>query len=129
MELTILLAKVFGLYLIVAGVEVFLNRKHLMLGVVAMFKERFAQLLAGMMALLGGLLLVNIHTDWSTLPAGVVSAIGWLILVKGLLYLFVPEVHLAKFVKNFSERSWYTIDGTFALVIGLYLVNFGFGWF
>ncbi len=128
MELTVLLSKIFGVYMVIAGIAVFFNRRHLMAGIIAMAKERFAQLVAGMLALLMGLLIVNIHNDWSSMPASLISLIGWIGLLKGLLYIFLPEAQLAKLMKGFTERAWYTVDGILALLIGLYLAGYGYGW-
>jgi hypothetical protein len=106
---------------------IFMNRKALMVSVEAMFKERFAQMLASMVALIGGLLFINLYQDWSSLPAGIISALASLIFIKGLLYAFLPEVRLAKLSKVLTERSWYTMDGTLALILGIYLTGFGYG--
>ncbi len=129
MELTILLSKILGAYMLIAGIAVLMNRRHLMAGIVAMAKERFAQIMAGVIALLFGLVLVNIHNDWSTLPASIISLIGWAALLKGLFYLFMPEKGLTKLMHALTERSWYLIDGIVILVAGLYLAGFGYGWF
>ncbi len=129
MILTILLAKIFGLYMLAIGVSILMNRRQMMLAVVALMKDRAVQLMGGVIALLLGLFLVNIHNDWSTLPAVLVSLVGWAALVKGLVYLFLPEAKLAKLVHALTERSWYMIDGVLAVIIGLYLAGFGFGWF
>lgn len=127
MELAVLLSKVFGVYFLIASAMVFLNRKALMVSVESMFKERFAQMLAAMIALLGGLTFVNLYQDWSSLPSGILSAIGWLILIKGLLYAFMPEVRLASLTKILSEHSWYIMDGVLAFIVGLYLTGYGYG--
>lgn len=129
MELTVFLSKVFGLYMLLAGIAVMFNRRHIMAGVVALAKERFAQLIAGTIALFMGLILVNLHNDWSTLPASLVSLIGWLAVLKGLVYLFLPEAKITKLMHALTERSWYTVDGVVAIVVGLYLAGFGFAWF
>jgi len=129
MELTIFLSKVFGLYMLIAGIAVLFNRRHIMAGVIAIAKERFAQLVAGTIALFMGLLIVNLHNEWSTLPASLVSLVGWLGVLKGAIYLFLPEAKLTKLMHALTERSWYTIDGVIAIVVGLYLAGFGYGWF
>ncbi|MES2134694.1 MAG: hypothetical protein V4449_00415 [Patescibacteria group bacterium] len=127
MELTVLLSRVFGVYLLIMAVAIFTRRKALMVSVEAMFKEQFAQLVAAMISILGGLIFINIYQDWSSVPAGIISTIAWLILIKGLLYAFLPEVRLAEFTKLFTERGWYTMDGLLALSIGIYLTGFGYG--
>ncbi len=129
MDLTILLSKIFGLYMLIAGIAIFMNRKHVMLAVVAIFKERFAQLLAGILSLLLGLLLINIHNDWSTAPAILISLLGWMVVVKGLVYLFMPESKLTKLMHFLSEREWYTVDAILAVVLGAYLAGYGYGLF
>ena len=127
MELTLILSRVFGVYFLIAAVMIFTNRKALMVGILAMFKERFAQLIAAMVSILGGLIFINLYQDWSTLASGILSTIAWLILLKGLLYAFLPEVRLAKLSRRLTERSWYTMDGILALVIGIYLTGYGYG--
>lgn len=129
MELTVLLAKIFGVYMLLVGLAILMNRRHVMAGVIALAKERFAQIIAGMLALLLGLFLVNVHNDWSSLPASLVSLIGWMALAKGLLYLFLPEGALGKLVHSLTERSWYLVDGILVILVGLYLAGFGYGWF
>lgn len=129
MTLTILLAQVFGLYAIITGIAVLANRRHIMLGVAALVEERFAQLVAGLFALLVGSFLVNIHNDWSTLPAGLVSFFGWAALVKGILYLLLPEASLNKVIRKLNQRRWYVVDGIIVALYGLYLAGFGYGWF
>lgn len=129
MELTLFLSKVIGVYLLVMGIAVLVNRRHIMLAVVSLAKERVAQLIAGVVALLFGLILVNVHNDWSTLPASIISFVGWAGVVKGALYLLLPEAKLAKIVQMFSDRSWYMADGIIAILVGLYLANYGYGLF
>ncbi|MES2014653.1 MAG: hypothetical protein V4437_02450 [Patescibacteria group bacterium] len=127
MELTVLLSRIFGMYLIIMAIMIFTHRKGLMVSVEAMFKEHFAQLVAAMVSILGGLIFINVYQDWSSVPAGIISTIAWLILIKGLLYAFFPEVRLAKFTKLFTERGWYTMDGLLAFGLGIYLTGFGYG--
>lgn len=125
--LSIYLARVFGLYLLVVGIAVMSNPKHIMGAVFAMPKERFAQLTAGIVAFLIGCFLINIQNDWSSLPAALLSLICWLIALKGAAYLLVPEATMMKWVKMFSERSWYMADAIIAMVAGVYLLAVGFG--
>ncbi|MBY0110904.1 hypothetical protein K2Y00_02785 [Patescibacteria group bacterium] len=129
MELTVFLAKVFGLYMLIAGIAVLFNRRHIMAGVMAIAKERFAQIIAGTVALFFGLILVNLHNDWSTLPASLVSLVGWFGVAKGVFYLFLPEGKITKLMHMLTDRNWYTVDGVVAIVIGVYLAGFGYGWF
>ena len=129
MELTVFFAKVIGLYMLIAGLAIFMNKRHIMGAIVGLMHERAAQLIGGLIALIWGLVVVNLHNDWSTLPAALISLVGWAGVVKGVVYLFLPEAQLNKLMKMFTERSWYMADGIVAIVLGLYLAGFGFSWF
>lgn len=129
METTHMLAQILGWYLLIVGIAVLLNPRHIMLAVVALTRERFAQLLVGLIALLIGLIVVTVHNDWSTLPATVVTLLaGWAGIVKGIFYLCAPQKSIEKFVHMFTERKWYVVDGVIAVVLGLYLLNYVYGW-
>lgn len=129
METTVMLAQILGWYLLIVGVAVLMNPRHIMLAVVALVHERFAQLLVGFIALLVGLIVVTLHNDWSTLPATLVTLLaGWAAIVKGIFYLCAPEKKISKLVHMFTERKWYVIDGAIAILLGLYLLNFVYGW-
>lgn len=74
-----------------------------------------------------GLALVIGHNVWSggVLPV-VVTLVGWLILVKGLVLLFVtPEMFAKLFVQIHYGEHFYIYLAP-ALVIGLYLTIAGF---
>lgn len=127
MLLTLLFARILGVYMILGGIAVLVDRRRLMLAIVALTKERFAQLMAGIFALFVGLIIVNLHNVWSTLPAAIVSLIGWLALVKGILYLVLPEKRMEKMMTMFMDRKWYALDGGLVLLLGLYLAGYGYG--
>lgn len=127
MEPSLVLARIFGVYFLIAAVMVFGNRTALMVGVEAMFKERFAQLVAAMISLLGGLAYVNFYQEWSSVASSLLSLIGWLLIAKGLLYAFLPEARLVTLSRLLTERRWYTMDGLLALAAGIYLTGYGYG--
>ena len=128
MELTILLSKVFGIYFLAIGVFM-LFRRGWMKSVVNMFVEEPAlRFVMGIIMFIGGLFVVVSHQDWSTFPSGFISAMGWAILIKALLYLNLSNAAVRKWIK------WFNINGTSGLIwslivigLGLYLTNFGFG--
>lgn len=127
MLITLFLARVIGVYLIIGGLAVLMDRSRLMLAVVALTKERFAQLIAGVLALITGLVLVNLVNDWSSLPALIVSLTGWVAILKGALYLLMPEKELSKMMQMFMDRKWYVLDGALVLLAGIYVAGFGYG--
>lgn len=128
MLITLFLAKVLGLYLVITGVAVLIRRRDILMAVGAFVEDKSSRLIVGLFTLLIGLFLVNLHNDWSTLPTMLISLFGWVAVAKGASYLFLKEPALDRLVKKFYSRSWFMIDGALAVVIGLYLAGFGFGW-
>lgn len=127
--LTILLAKVLGLYMFIAGVAVLTRRRQILMAIGALVEDKSARLVVGLFTLLIGLFLANLHNDWSTLPASLVTLFAWLAVLKGALYLFLKESTLDGMVKYFYNRKWFVVDGAIAVLLGLYLAGFGYGWF
>ena len=82
--------------------------------------------MAGVFAIFFGLIVVNLHNVWTTLPASLVSLTGWLALLKGILYLVLPEAQMEKMMKMFMDRKWYLIDGILVLLVGAYLAGYGY---
>jgi len=129
MLLTILLAKVLGLYMLIAGVAVLLRKREFLMAIGAFIEDKSTRLVTALFTLLVGLFLVNLHNDWSTLPASLITLFGWIAIVKGGAYLLLKESTLEKLVKYFYNRKWFVVDGVLAVLLGLYLAGFGFGWF
>lgn len=129
MELTILLAKVFGLYLIISGAVIMVRQRYFIPVVGTFVEERFLRLVLAAGELLVGLFLIIGHNDWTSWPAGIISLFGWWIILESLAYLVLPDALIEKLIRSFNIPSWYTGGGIFAIVIGAYLALFGFGWF
>lgn len=130
MELTILLSKVFGLYYLVVGLMMLLRRGWFKSVVTAFVESPALRFFAGILMLIGGFFIIVSHQDWSNLPAGFISLLGWAIAVKAILYMNLSNNAVKKWT------GWFKINGVsgvvwslLVVVIGLYLTNFGFGWY
>lgn len=129
MELTILLAKVLGMYMLIGGIAVIVRKRFIMSALSAIVVDKGERLMISVIDVLIGLLIINTHDDWSSLTAGLITFIGWAALAKGLVGLFMKDSTLEKFVDMFRKKNLYMYDGAIAIVLGLYLANAGFGWF
>lgn len=130
MESTILLARVFGAYFTVMGLIMLINRRQFLSIVNNVPEAPAVRLFMGVIMFIGGNFLVQLHHDWSTWPARIISLLGWAMMVKSLVILNLSNDGMRKWAKMVSGGKW-RLSGVFALVIGIYLVNFGFalGWF
>jgi hypothetical protein len=120
--LTVFLSKLFGLYYLFAALAMILHKQRFVETVTALLRDASVMFLAGVLTLLGGLALVLAHNVWSRgALAVVVTLIGWITLVKGLLFLFLtPETEAEVFLTNLHYQLFY-VYGAISLVLGAYL--------
>ncbi len=127
MDITLLFEKVFGLYLIIAGLLVVL-RKEEMMSLAKMYgKDMALRFAMGALLLLGGLFMVITYYDFSTLPTSIITLVGWLVFLKGFVFFFASEKKVQKIIGMWSNSGTYMAWGVIALIAGAYLALLGFG--
>jgi len=127
MDLTILLAKVMGIYLVIAGVAVLLKQSSIRQAISDFYKNDFLAYLAGAITLIIGLLIVLNHNIWDGTWVTLITIIGWVILLKGAMYLLLSEPVMKKMTRMFDNKSMYGLWGVIVIVVGIYLIYKGFG--
>lgn len=129
METTILLSKVLGLFIMITGFIV-LIRKEFFIPLISVFiKNHFLRVIVSVIELIAGLFLVMSHNNFTTLPAMIISTLGWLAIVESIFYLMAPDKMLQNLLSNFKNLTLNTVCGVLSIVIGFYLTGSGFGWF
>lgn len=125
MELSIFLAKLFGLYLIVVCSAALINRKNF---------EKLADSLSGNLTLLVfsgaasmllGLAVVISHNIWTSDWRVLISFLGWLTLFKAGVRLFFPEKIKPMAMKFMKLWPWVCLV---FLIVGVYLAYIGFSY-
>jgi hypothetical protein len=121
------LAQLFGLYFIIVGASVLIRKKSIMPTYREMLANKPVLFAIALLEIAAGLAIVLanpvITLDW----IGLISLIGWMLLVEGVLYLTLPSKIVQKFTKNFSSAGWMTAGALVAIVAGGYLAFIGFG--
>lgn len=74
-----------------------------------------------------GLLIVITHNVWVTDWAVVVTIIGWLMVVEGIMNMVLPHGVIERMIKYFNKPKWYVVGGIFSIMVGVYLASFSFG--
>lgn len=120
MEESMLLAKVFAIYLTGAGLAAAMNIKNLKLTVASFFKNSGLSMFAGAALLLLGSYLVVIHNVWVADWRLIITLLAWLILLKGLVLLLNPA-WAEKVSKDLLKQSWLGLAVLVEIVLGLYL--------
>lgn len=121
------LARLIGLFCIVAGLAMTGRRQEMVAAVDGLTHTPTLLLLVGLIALGVGLAMVLAHNVWSGgfLPV-VVTLIGWLILLRGLVLLFLPAAMVATLFEALHFARLLYLYASIALVLGIYLAMAGF---
>lgn len=126
MDLTLFLAQIMGVYFLVVGVGALLNPAR-MKG--AMEEARRSYLLPyfdGAIALVVGLLIVLMHNVWDGLLESLVSLVGWIAVVEGVLMMLLPQKTISTMVQKVMGAQMARLIGVAAVILGLYFVYHGF---
>jgi hypothetical protein len=125
--LTSYLARLLGLFCIVAGLAMIGRRQEMVAAVDALTHNTTLLLLVGLIALGIGLAMVLAHDLWSGGAAPVVvTLIGWLVLLRGLVLLFLPVSMVATLYEALHFARLLYLYASIALVLGIYLAMAGF---
>jgi len=125
---TVFLSKLFGSYYIFAALSMVLHKQSFVETVTAVLHNSLVMFIVSIITLLGGLALVLAHNFWSSgALAVVVTLVGWITLVKGLLFLFLtPEMEAELFLTNLHYAQLFYLYTAISFVLGVYLAYGGF---
>lgn len=126
MEHSLFLAKLVGLYTVVICLAGIVNRHHWRALVNELNQApHLMGMFAGSIALLFGLFIILTHNVWTPDWRGLITLMGWVGILKGLLRLFFMD-WLMRVSKSIVDGSWYMLVMVVFLVIGAYLTYVGF---
>jgi hypothetical protein len=128
LDRTRFLARLIGLYCLLAALAMAVEREPWTAAVTALVHDPPLMLLLGMLVVAAGLALVLAHNVWSggALPV-VVTVIGWLTLLKGLVFWVLAPAAAADFYfERLHYGRLYYLYCAVPLAIGAYLTAAGF---
>lgn len=123
MDTSFFLAKLIGFYFLIYGLLSLWGRKH----TVSLAKEIGASkgllAISGEISLLFGLVIVIDHTIWETSWRGLITLLGYLMILKGILRFAFPT-----YVKKCISKAtaWMPLISLILIVLGAYLTYCGF---
>ena len=117
--------RVLGPFLVVIDVTA-VARASDMQGLLSQFEANSMwTFVTGAFILLFGLIIVAAHQYWRVAAAIIVSLLGWLIVLRGLLLVAFPRVFVSVANRMIGAQGWWvTLCVVFALV-GVYLTYVG----
>ena len=125
---TLFLSRLLGLFFLICGLAMLLHRQVYTAALATVAYNPTALRWIAMSITLAGLAMVLAHNVWSKSPVAViVTFLGWLTLIKGMAYLFLPARWLEDFFQVvLSYAACLYLATAFLLVLGAYLTYEGF---
>jgi hypothetical protein len=125
--LTVYLGRLLGLFTLITSFWLLVERQNAISTIPALLGNRPVMVIFAIIALAGGLAIVLGHNIWSGGPLPVlVTLIGWIMLIRGVLFLFLPpEATLHIFAAMQFERFFY-IYLAIPFILGIYLTYLSF---
>jgi hypothetical protein len=125
--LTVFLAKLIGLYCVLFGLAMALQKQVMVDAVTALLRSGPVLLIIELITLTAGLAIVIGHNVWlgGALPI-IVTLLGWIILIRGVVLLFLSPPAKIRFFEMFRYADLFYLYAGITLVLGFYLAIAGF---
>lgn len=121
------LARLFGLYFVLVAVTMALQRDQWTAAVTLLLHAAALLWLLGTLLVAAGLALILTHNLWSGgLATVVVTVMGWLTLLKGLMLWVLGPAAADLYLGRLHYRELYYPYCALTLLLGLYLTGAGF---
>ena len=99
METSVLLAQIIGPTILILGIGILMNLGHYRRLVDDFAASPFQIFFAGLLSLLFGILIVCFHNVWEWRWPVMITIIGWILLLRGILGITAPG-----FIRTIVER-------------------------
>ena len=126
MQTSILIARLIGPIVALAGLTALINPKALQEMGREFLASRAMIFLAGFMALLAGLAIVNTHNLWTAGWPVIITIFGWLAVVGGIIRMAFPGLTKSIGEAMLAREGMLRVVGGIQAVIGVYLMVEGY---
>lgn len=122
MDLSIFVAKVTALVMVAAGVAAVFSQVNFDRVYDEFVKSQGLTMVTGIFTLILGMILVEVHNVWEQNWTVLVTLIGWIALIKGVLLVAFPQA-IGSFKPVVKNQQ---VIGMLMIVLGLVYGYFGF---
>lgn len=119
MDITIVTLKILAVYLVVSGLFLLFKGKTVPHLLQDFFDHPATVYLTGIILIFLSSMYLIQYNIWTGAVQTVVTVFAWLVMLKGLLYIFAPRALGVSMIKKF--RAWFSLYGIVAVVVGVYL--------
>lgn len=126
METSIILAKIIGPMFLVIGIGIFINLEHYRRLVTDFAASPLSIYMSGTIALLTGLLIVTFHNVWEWHWPVIITILGWLALIKGVVRIVAPRLVVSRSQHYGRNTNAAMITAIVVFILGIVLTYFGY---
>ena len=119
-----ILAKALGLYMIVMAIVMITRPNYYKDIMQHIQKEKLATLSGASFSLIFGLLLLSVHNFWAFEPYVVVTIVAWVIVIKAVLWLAIPE-RMADMLHEIYSGKLYYVIAIITGIFGIWILSYG----
>jgi hypothetical protein len=125
--LNIFLGRLLGLFTIITVCWLLADRQATVSMIPVMLGDRAAIIVLAILSLGAGLAIVLAHNIWSggLLPI-LVTAVGWLLLIRGVLFLFLSYREIFRILEFMQFGTFFYVYLAIPLLLGICLTYLGF---
>lgn len=125
---TTFLSRLIGLYFLLVGLSLISHKQAFLEMVTAYFHDAALVFIVGVIAVVAGLAIILQHNVWSgSAVAVVVTLVGWVSLIKGLLFLFLPPGAAPRvFLGAYHFDQLFDVYATISILLGTWMAYAGF---
>lgn len=124
MDLSIFVAQTMALAYLSLGLGMLAFEDYYAKAFKDMFETRSYQVFGGFISLIIGMLLVQHHGAWANDWTSLITLVGWLALIKGVMLLAFPE--FTNWFKPLGKKKNIQLLGMGVVILGLVFAYFGF---
>lgn len=122
-------AKLFGLYFLIVGALIMIRRDSVMPAIIRFAHDRALLLIFAAIEIAAGIALVIAYPVVGPSLPGIISLIGYTLVIEGIFYLAAPALFIRTMIGYFNKPMWFLIGGFISIIAGIYLAGRGFGYF
>jgi hypothetical protein len=126
MQSSIFLAKLIGPLFLVMGAGMLINGAGYRAMAGEFLKSRALIYISGLLALLPGLAIVNLHNVWTADWRVIITIFGWLGLIGGVFRLLFPQQVTRVGTAMLASQSYLTVAAIVVIALGAVLSFFGY---
>ena len=118
--------QVFSLVYLTIGIGILINSDFYKKLFTDFIESAVSLYFGGVMALVIGYLIVAFHNTWTADLSVIITILGWIALIKGILILVRPKLMIAMTIAIMKNEKFLKIEAVVIIIMGLALSFLGF---